>query len=606
MQEIVVDPLVPSRTTGNLADLPREHARTSPSRIGFGVHEGQGWRDVTYAEFYAQVEAIAKGLIAAGIEPGQRIGLMSRTRYEWTLLDFAIWTAGGVVVPVYETSSAAQVAWIMADSQAVALFVETAEHARTVSSVRDDLPALSHVWQIEGGGLDELSAAGSEVTAQALSTAALAAATDDLATIIYTSGTTGRPKGCELTHRNFLALCDNTAPAVGPVLGDAASTILFLPLAHVLARLIEVLAFKEKVRIGHSPDITNLMGDLQSFQPTFLLCVPRVFEKIYNATDQKLAAEGKGRLFRLAAKTAITYSRALDEGRVPLPLRLQHKAFDILVYSKLRALMGGKVEYAVCGGAPLGTRLGHFFRGVGISVLEGYGLTETTAPTNVSVPGAIRIGTVGRPLPGVGIRIADDGEILVSGAGVFRGYRGQEEATRETFSDDGWLLTGDLGHIDDDGYLVITGRKKELLVTAGGKNVAPTILEDVVRAHPLVSQCLVVGDQRPYIAALLTLDAEMVPGWGKAHGKDNLTWEQALEDPDVHDALQKAIDRANSGVSRAESIRAFRVLHTDFTETSGHLTPSMKLKRPQIYRDFESDIESLYEENERRRAQADH
>ena len=606
MEEIVVESLVPSRTSGNLADLPREHARTSPAKVGFGVHEGDGWRDVTYAEFSDRVDAIAKGLVAAGLEPGQRVGLMSRTRYEWTLLDFAIWTAGGDVVPVYETSSAGQVAWIMADSEAVALFVETAEHARTVSSVRDDLPALQHVWQIDGGGLEELSAAGAEVGDETLERAATAATPDDLATIIYTSGTTGRPKGCELTHRNFLELCDNTGPAVGPVLRGDPATILFLPLAHVLARLIEVLAFKEQVRIGHSPDITNLMPDLQSFRPTFLLCVPRVFEKIYNATDQKLAAEGKGRLFRLAAKTAITYSRAMDEGKVSLPLRLQHKAFDVLVYSKLRALMGGKIEYAVCGGAPLGTRLGHFFRGVGIYVLEGYGLTETTAPTNVSVPGAIRIGTVGRPLPGVGIRIADDGEILVHGVGVFRGYRGQEEATRETFSDDGWLRTGDLGRIDADGFLVITGRKKELLVTAGGKNVAPTVLEDVVRAHPLVSQCLVVGDQRPYIAALLTLDPDMVPGWGKAHGKDGLTVEAALEDPDVHDALQKAIDRANGDVSRAESIRAFRVLKTDFTEAGGHLTPSMKLKRPQIYQDFASDIESLYSDNAKKRAQEAH
>ncbi|MDO5712386.1 MAG: AMP-dependent synthetase/ligase, partial [Micrococcales bacterium] len=402
-------------------------------------------------------------------------------------------------------------------------------------------------------------------------------------------------------HRNFLELSKNTALAVGPVLKEGASTILFLPLAHVLARLIEVLSFKTQVRIGHSPDITNLMGDLQSFRPTFLLCVPRVFEKIYNATDQKLAAEGKGRLFRLAAKTAIAYSRAMDEKRVPLPLRVQHKVLDVLVYSKLRALMGGKVEYAVCGGAPLGTRLGHFFRGVGIYVLEGYGLTETTAPTNVSAPGAIKIGTVGRPLPGVGIRIAADGEVLVSGVGVFRGYRGQAEATRETFTEDGWLRTGDLGRLDDEGFLVITGRKKELLVTAGGKNVAPTVLEDVVRAHPLVSQCLVVGDQRPYIAALLTLDPEMVPGWGKAHGKDDLTWEQALDDPDVHNALQKAIDRANSNFSRAESIRAFRVLRTDFTEVSGHLTPSMKLKRPQIYADFAGDIEALYADNDEKR-----
>lgn len=328
--------------------------------------------------------------------------------------------------------------------------------------------------------------------------------------------------------------------------------------------------------------------------PTFLLCVPRVFEKIYNATDQRLAAEGKGRLFRLAAKTAITYSRALDEGRVPLALRAQHRLFDLLVYGKLRAVMGGQVRYAVCGGAPLGPRLGHFFRGVGILVLEGYGLTETTAPTNVGTPSAVRIGTVGRPLPGVGIRIADDGEVLASGVGIFRGYHGNEEATREVFTDDGWLRTGDLGELDRDGFLKITGRKKEILVTAGGKNVAPTMLEDVVRAHPLVSQCLVVGDQRPYIAALITLDAEMLPAWAKAHGRPDLTLEQAYDDEGVREHLQQAIDRANSSVSRAESIRAFRVLRTDFTEADGYLTPSLKLKRHVIYRDFADEIESLY------------
>lgn len=594
MQEIIVDPVNEPNELANLGQLPAHHAAHNPGAAGFGVREGEVWTDITYAEFARRTSEIAKGLIAAGVEPGQRVGLMSRTRYEWTLVDFAIWVAGAVSVPVYETSAPEQVAWILEDSQAVAVVVESPEHAQRVAQIRDDLPQLAHVWQIEGGHLDELVAAGADVDDATLAERTAVNTRDDLATIIYTSGTTGRPKGCELTHGNFLTLTENAIIAVGDVVDQPASTILFLPLAHVLARLIQVVAFTAQVKIGHSPDISDLMGDLQSFKPSFLLCVPRVFEKIYNATDQKLAAEGKGRLFRLAAKTAIAYSRALDEGRVSLALRAQHKAMDVIVFAKLRALMGGQVRYAICGGAPLGTRLGHFFRGVGIHVLEGYGLTETTAPTNVCTPHATRIGTVGRPIPGVGIRVADDGEILVSGVGVFRGYHNNEEATRETFTEDGWLHTGDLGEVDDDGFLKITGRKKEILVTAGGKNVAPTVLEDVVRAHPLVSQCLVVGDQRPYIAALLTLDSEMLPGWGKAHGRPDISLEQAYDDEMVHEHLQQAIDRANSSVSRAESIRSFRVLRTDFTEDRGYLTPSLKLKRHVIYKDFADEVEALY------------
>lgn len=594
MKEIIVEPVAAPTAVANLGQLARRHAASGPDAVAFGVRSGEAWQDVTYADFARRVDALAKGLVAAGVEVGDRVAIMSRTRFEWTLLDFAIWTSGAVPVPIYETSSADQISWILQDCGAVAVVVESAEHASRVAQVRDGLPALKHVWSIERDHLDELASAGDEVDDAALVARTEGLTRSDLATIIYTSGTTGRPKGCELTHGNFLDLSENTMLAVGDVVATGASTILFLPLAHVLARLIQVLAFFARVRIGHSPDISNLMGDLQSFRPTFLLCVPRVFEKIYNATDQRLAAEGKGRLFRLAAKTAITYSRALDEGRVSLALRVQHKVFDVIVYSKLRAIMGGQVRYAVCGGAPLGPRLGHFFRGVGILVLEGYGLTETTAPTNVGTPTAVRIGTVGRPLPGVGIRIADDGEVLASGVGIFRGYRDNEEATREAFTAEGWLRTGDLGELDPDGFLKITGRKKEILVTAGGKNVAPTVLEDVVRAHPLVSQCLVVGDQRPYIAALISLDAEMLPAWAKAHGRPDLTLVQAYDDEGVREHLQQAIDRANASVSRAESIRAFRVLRKDFTEADGYLTPSLKLKRHVIYRDFADEIESLY------------
>lgn len=601
MKEITVDPVAVPSALANLGQLVGHHAQAYGSRVAFSVRRdgATDWSDLTYAEFAQQVTALAKGLVAAGVEVGERVAIMSRTRYEWTLLDFAIWTAGAVPVPIYETSSPEQVRWILQDSGTVAVVVETDDHVARVTQVRDELPDLRQVWTIDRSHLDEVASAGAAIDDATLAQRAAGLTRDDLATIIYTSGTTGRPKGCELTHGNFLDLSENTEIAVGDVVAEGASTILFLPLAHVLARLIEVLAFHAKVRIGHSPDISDLMGDLQSFHPTFLLCVPRVFEKIYNATDQRLAGEGKGRLFRLSAKTAIAYSRALDEGGPSLALRLQHKLFDALVYSKLRAVMGGKVTYAVCGGAPLGPRLGHFFRGVGINVLEGYGLTETTAPTNVCVPGAIRIGTVGKPLPGVGIRIADDGEILARGVGIFRGYRHNEAATAEVFTDDGWLRTGDLGELDKDGNLKITGRKKEILVTAGGKNVAPTVLEDVVRAHPLVSQALVVGDQRPYIAALLTLDPDMLPAWGKAHGKPDLTLQEAYDDPLVHEHLQQAVDRANESVSRAESIRAFRLLRTDFTEAGGHLTPSLKLKRHVIYKDFADEIEALYADNHR-------
>lgn len=594
MNELSTPPVASHGEAQNLADLPARNARSEPTRIVASRRLGDGWEDVTAHGFAAEVDALAKGLVAAGIEPGDRVGIMSRTRYEWTLLDFAIWTAGAVPVPVYDTSSPHQISWIAQDSGMRGLVVETLEHARALAEVRDDLPALREVWQIDSGGLEDLVAAGREVSDEALRTRRGSRARSDTATIIYTSGTTGRPKGCVLTHDNFLALSENTIPQLPEVVGvPGASTLLFLPLAHVLARLIQVLCVDAMVRIGHAPSITTLMEDLKSFSPTFLLVVPRVFEKIYNVTDQRSAAEGKGRIFRRAAKVAITYGRALDDGRPSAWLRLQHRLYDALVYSKLRQAMGGKVSWAVCGGAPLGERLGHFYRGVGVHVLEGYGLTETTAPVSVNLPSMTRIGTVGPPLPGTSVRIADDGEVLVKGVGVFGRYHDNPEASAEAFTSDGWFRTGDVGSVAD-GFLRITGRKKEIIVTAGGKNVAPAPLEDVVRAHPLVSQCVVVGDKRPFVGALLTIDEEMLPTWAKAHDREGLTLQAALTDEYVHQHLQKAIDSANSHVSKAESIRAFTLLPADLTEATGHLTPSLKVKRDVVAADFAADIDALY------------
>jgi long-chain acyl-CoA synthetase len=591
MQEYVVDPLVPVGTDGSLADLPQRNATEDPHGIAFSEKTADGaWSHVTWSEFAREVDEVAAGLVAAGVAPGGRIGLMSRTRYEWTLVDFAAWRAGLVVVPVYETSSPEQVQWILGDSGAELVVVESDRHREIVDQVRGQLPALSRVVQIEGGGLDELrSQGGADLDGRQ-------AGLDrsSLATIIYTSGTTGRPKGCQLSHGNFMSLAENAIERLGPVvLADQASTLLFLPLAHVFARFIEVLCVAGRARMGHSSDLTALLDDFGTFRPTFVLAVPRVFEKIYNSAEAKATLDGKGKIFQRASAVAIAYSEALDAGGPGLWLRLQHGLFDRLVYGKLRAAMGGQVRYAVSGGGPLGTRLGHFFRGIGVTILEGYGLTETTAPITVNTPELIKIGTVGPPLPGSAIRIAPDGEVLVKGIGVFASYHDNDEATREAIVD-GWFQTGDLGELDSDGYLRITGRKKEIIVTAGGKNVAPALLEDRLRAHPLVSQCIVVGDGKPFVAALVTLDPEMWPLWAAMHGLEGLPMSSAAENPVVLEALHEAVDKANEAVSRAESIRKFAVLDNDFTEESGHLTPSLKMKRNVVLKDYTDAVERLY------------
>ena len=601
MREFTVPAQVPATTEGNLSDLPRRNAARSGGRVVIRRRDEaapDGWRDVSATTFADDVTALARGFVAAGVTPGQSVAIMCRTRYEWTVLDFALWTAGAVVVPIYETSSAEQVQWILSDSGAVGIVVETAAHAARVESVRKDLPDVAHVWQVDDEGAASLSglvAAGAEVSDEALEAQRTHADRTHTATIIYTSGTTGRPKGCVLTHGNFLDLTENTVSSLGAVVAvDGASTLLFLPLAHVFARFIEVLCIQSGAVLAHTADIKSLLDDFASYRPTFFLSVPRVFEKIYNSSEQKANADGKGRIFAIAAATAIAYSEALDTGRPSLGLRAKHAVFDRLVYSKLRGAMGGRIEYAVSGGAPLGTRLGHFYRGIGVTVLEGYGLTETTAPATVNTPSLTAIGTVGSPLPGVGVAIADDGEILLSGCNLFAGYHNQPDATAEAMRD-GWFHTGDLGSLDDRGCLTITGRKKEILVTAGGKNVAPAVLEDRLRAHPLVSQCIVVGDQRPFVGALVTLDAEMWGVWSANNGLAGVDLEAARTNAAVLAELQTAVDGANDAVSKAESIRKFHVLPGDFTEDNGYLTPSLKLKRSVVMRDFAEAVDSLYD-----------
>ncbi|HCN21474.1 MAG TPA: long-chain fatty acid--CoA ligase [Arthrobacter bacterium] len=597
MREFSVPPLVVVPPETNITDLVlRQAAKPSNPALFSRLDSAGAWQDVSATDFLADVSALAKGLMATGVGAGDRVGIMSRTRYEWALIDFAIWFAGAVSVPIYETSSPSQVAWNLGDSGAVAAFGEAAHHEDIIrqAATSEGLTALQHVWQLEGGGLDPVREAGRGVSDADLEARRASARLSDVATIIYTSGTTGRPKGCELTHGNFVELSDNALALLGDVVNEQATTIMFLPLAHVFARFISVLAVAAGATVAHTPDIKNLLPDLQSFQPTFILAVPRVFEKVYNSALTKAEDGGKGAIFHRATETAIAFSKARQAGHVGLGLKLKHTIFDKLVYGKLRAAMGGNVAHAVSGGGPLGERLGHFFQGIGLQILEGYGLTETTAPISVNTPALIKIGSVGKPLPGNSVRIADDGEILAKGVCVMRGYYKREDLMADTFAD-GWFRTGDIGKLDDSGFLWITGRKKEIIVTAGGKNVVPALLEDQIRADALVSQVLVVGDNRPFIGALVTLDQEALPGWLQRHGlPGNSTLGEAVENPVVKAAVQDLITQANASVSQAEAIKSFRIVASDFTEASGHLTPSMKVKRAQVMKDFEAVIEEMY------------
>ena len=589
--------LVDTDPSSNITDLLLERAAKTPELALFAVSrdDAASWSDVTAAEFLDQVRKLAKGFIAAGIQPGQRVAIMSHTSYEWTLIDFALWFAGAISVPIYETSSASQIAWILSDSGAVGIYLESPDMLDKVNEVRSQSAYLREIWTAWSDDLDKLADAGQHISDEVLEKTRTHAKLADAATIIYTSGTTGQPKGCELAHRGFVDLSKNAKLELPEVISDGQSTLLFLPLAHVFARFISVLTVHAGVKVGHQADIRNLAKAMQSFHPTFLLAVPRVFEKVYNLAEQKAEATGKGDLFRKAADVAVKYSKSLDTTSGPsLSLRLKYALFNALVYSKIRANMGGAVRFAVSGGAPLGTRLGHFFRAVGLIVLEGYGLTETTAPAMIARPESIRIGKVGRLLPGCGIKIADDGEILLRGSNVLTRYHNNPAATAEAIVD-GWFHTGDIGALDDDGFLTITGRKKELIITAGGKNVAPAPMEDPLRADPLIGQAVVVGDNKPFVACLISLDSEMLPIWLESHDlSPKMTIAEAAQHPTVIAEVQSAVDRVNRTVSKAEAIKKFSILDIELTQESGHITPSLKVKRKAVLDDFAPQIAAIY------------
>lgn len=584
-----------SREDENTTDLLLGRLQSDPRTPIFELADGSGtYRPLSVGDFVAEVKAVAKGLIASGVGSGDVVAIMSRTRYEWVLVDWAVWFAGGVSVPIYETSSPSQIQWIASDAGARFAVVEARRHCEDMESVRGELPALERIGVLEDGIIEELKQRGKDVSDDELEARRTSRRLEDVATIIYTSGTTGRPKGAELTHANFVDTTRSALNLLGEhVLPPGSRLLMFLPIAHVFARLIVVVAASWPVTTAFTPDTKNLMEDLAKFKPTFLLAVPRVFEKVYNSAEAKAIAGGKGKIFSAGADTAIAYSKALSAGKVPLTLKLKHAAFDKLLYAKLRGAMGGDISWSVSGGAPLGARLAHFFRGIGVTVLEGYGLTETTAPVCVNLPWSVKPGTVGPPLPGSTVAIDDDGEILVKGVMVFKGYHNNPDGTAEAMRD-GWFRTGDIGSLDEDGSLTITGRSKEVIVTAGGKNVSPAQLEDQLRSHPLVSQCVVIGDQKPFVAAILTLDPEMLPTWLKNNGLPEMSIEEAGRNEKVHAELQQVVDKANQSVSRAESIRTFEIIDTDFTEENGYLTPSMKLKRNVVVKDFADVIEKIY------------
>jgi len=594
MNEISVPPLVPAATAGNLTNLIAERAWFEPERITMSRPLGEGWQPVTAREVDEEIRATAKGLIAAGVQIGDRVAIMARTRYEWTILDFATWFAGAVVVPIYDTSSAEQIDWILNDSHSVGIIVETPALRDLVQTV---LPSHTrHVWTMTDDVLAILREAGKHIGDDEIDRRRNALVPSSLATLIYTSGTTGKPKGVQLTHGNFLAECGNVVQGASELfLKPGGSTLLFLPVAHVFGRMVEIGSIAAGLHMAHCSDPAGrLPMDLASFKPTFVLAVPRIFEKIYNGAEARAEAAGKGKIFKKAADVAIAYSEALDKKGMSPVLKIKHALFDKLVYSKIRAGMGGQVEAAISGGAPLGARLGHFYRGAGVTILEGYGLTETTAGATLNLYGSHRVGSVGRPIPGTSVKIADDGEVLIRGPIVMQGYWQNDDANNEVFDGERWFKTGDLGKLDDEGFLYIVGRKKELIVTAGGKNVAPAVLEDRLRAHPLVSQCMVVGDNQPFIAALVTIDPDALKAWVANNKKDGASMTDLVNDPDLIAVVQTAVDDANKAVSKAESIRKFTILPTDFTIAGGHLTAKLSVKRHVVAKEFAKEIEALF------------
>ncbi|MEV6079346.1 AMP-dependent synthetase/ligase [Streptomyces sp. NPDC052069] len=607
VREVSVPAFAPRVLRGSLAEIPFDNAREAPADAVLSRKQQDGsWRDVSAAEFAAEVLAVAKGLMAEGLRAGDRIAIMSRTTYEWTLLDFAAWAAGLVTVPIYPTSSAFQARWILQDSGAVACAVETKEQARLISQERKQLGGLAHLWQLDTGAVGRLRTLGKDIPDEAVAARRATLEPDTPATLIYTSGTTGRPKGCVLTHGNFFAEVDNAIELLHPVFKSVsaypASTLLFLPLSHVFGRMVAIGCMRARVRLGHAPSIRteDLLADLAGFKPSFLLAIPYVLEKVYNTGRATAEKMGRASSFDRAARIAQRYGEAVEaaeHGRGPGPglgLRAARALYDPLVYRRIRAALGGHVRYAICGGSPLGHRLAAFYAGAGIEIFEGYGLTETTAAHTVTPPLKPRLGTVGWPLPGASVRIADDGEVLLRGGQVFQGYWDAERGEPVPVLDDGWFATGDLGELDGEGYLTITGRKKDIIITSGGKNVTPAPLEDWLRAHPLVSQCMVVGDNRSFITALITLEPDGLQHWRRMRKKQDVPMRDLVNDEELRAALQRAVDEANRLVSRAESIRKFTVLPGDFTEASGHLTPSLKLKRDAIARDFSAQIEELY------------
>ena len=600
MQEFSVPVAYVVKPDDNITDDVFTNAENWPGAVGLRRKVNGRWTPVTWREFATDVRDLAAGFIAAGLQPGDRVGLMSRTRFEWTLLDYAILAAGCVTVPIYPTSSLEQVEWILGDSGAAAVVAETDDHAEMIATARASLPALTHVWEIDGSrfdGLADIKARGAQVTPEQVEERRRTRGAADLAEIVYTSGTTGRPKGCMLSQGNIIANARNCLKNDGfeRVFNPDHSTLLFLPLSHSYAQVVQYCAIRARTVLG-LVDMAEAVAELPAFKPTVVLSVPRLWEKAFNSAKHKAEAEGHGKIFARAEGAAIAYSEALDTGGPGLALRLQHALFDRLVYSKLRAALGGDVEYAWSAAAPLGKRLGHFFRGCGINVLEGYGLTETSPATNSNTPDAQKIGTVGQPIPGCTIRIAPDGEILIKGHMVFQGYWNNETATKEMIDEDGWLHTGDIGALDDEGFLTITGRKKDLIITAAGKNVAPTVLEDRLRAHWLISQCLVVGDAKPYIAALVAVDAETFALWKADSGKpEAATLADLRDDPALRTEIQAAVDAANEAVSHAEAIKKFTILEEDFTEAGGQLTPTLKVKRNVVIQQYEAEIIALYD-----------